>query len=454
MFVVSGQELSVGASIGLVITNQAREDLATVAELMGCADVALYAAKESGKDQVVLYREDLRTRILDRLTRRTDLEHALDGADFVVHYQPIVSIQTGEIVQCEALVRWEHPSRGLIPPAGFVALVEETGLIVDIGRWVLDQACAQLRTWVDAGRPGLRMSVNVSSRQLREPGFVDDVRAALTRHALRPEQLVLELTESSFALDPPVLRQRLRALHDLGIRIAMDDFGTGPSTLSALQELPLDILKIDGTFIDGLGEGNHEASTLAGAIVSLARSLHLEVIAEGIERPAQRDTLWSMGCRLGQGFFYAGLVGPDRLAAVLTSPPPFWALPAAGLPEVPHPHPPTLPAHPIPAQAAPRDSALWPAKPPGPGLAGLLTRTGRGARPLAVDPCPPVRLAPGVAQTVRGIGRPRAGNRAAASPVRLPRALVGAGFGCSCGQSGEMRLVPLAPCCANVHFGA
>ena len=168
---------------------------------------------------------------------------------------------------------------------------------------MLDEACAQLRTWADAGHTDLRLSVNVSLRQLREPGFVDDVRAVLTRHDPRPGQLVLEFSESIFALDPPVVSERLRALHDVGIRIAMDDFGTGFSSLSYLQKLPLDVLKIDKSFVDELGEGNQ------GAIVSLARSLRLAVVAEGIKRPAQRDALWSRGAAWVRGSSAPALSG-------------------------------------------------------------------------------------------------------------------------------------------------
>jgi EAL domain-containing protein (putative c-di-GMP-specific phosphodiesterase class I) len=235
----------------------------------------------------------------------------------VLHFQPIVAIETGAIIGCEALVRWEHPTQGLLPPTDFVGLTEETGLIVELGRWVLEQSCAQLRVWADAGHADLRVSVNVSARQLHEDSFVDDVRGALRRHRVRPERLVLELTESIFALDAAAISEQLRALRELGVRIAMDDFGTGYSSLSYLQKFQMDILKIDKAFVDPLGDGDPDSGALVSAIISLAHALRLEVVAEGIERPEQQAQLRAMGCRLGQGFLYSRPVEPAQLSALL-----------------------------------------------------------------------------------------------------------------------------------------
>ena len=312
--------MTVRASVGLVLAGGTHDSL-DMTELMRCADVALYAAKERGKGQVVLYHRDLDTRMLDRLTRRSDLQRALGADEFVVYFQPVVLIETGEVVGCEALVRWQHPSRGLVSPTDFIELAEETGLIVDLGRWVLDQACAQMRSWTDEGHGRLNMSVNVSARQLHEAGFVNDVRSALLRHQLPPDRLVLELTESIFALDAPAVAEQLQALRDIGVKIAMDDFGTGYSSLSYLQNLQLDILKIDKSFVDKLGDGDLDGSALVTAIISLAGSLRLDVVAEGIERPAQRDELRSMGCTFGQGYLYSRPVEPDQMSALLSSSP-------------------------------------------------------------------------------------------------------------------------------------
>jgi len=315
-FTVLGEDLLVGASIGLVVTGGEDIDLA---EMLRCADLALYSAKELGKGQVTLYHGDLRTRMLDRLARRSDLERAMRAQEFVLHYQPIVSLRTREIVGCEALVRWAHPSGVLIGPMDFIGLAEETGLIVELGRWVLDRACAQLRTWIDLGLPGVRMSVNVSARQLDEAGYLDEVTAALARHRISPGLLVLELTESIFALNAPAVSERLRRIRDLGVRVAMDDFGTGYSSLAYLQHFQLDVLKIDRSFVTGLGDDNPDGRALVSAIVALAGSLRLEVVAEGIELVGQRDELVAMGCGLGQGFLYAKPVEPDEFTRWLAS---------------------------------------------------------------------------------------------------------------------------------------
>ncbi|HEY8720456.1 EAL domain-containing protein [Pengzhenrongella sp.] len=335
-FTVLGEDLWVGASVGLVVTGGPHDPL-DMTEMMRCADLALYAAKDLGKGQIMLYHRGLSTAMMDRLTRRSDLEQALGAEQFVVHYQPIVLIRAGEIVGCEALVRWSHPTRGLLPPKEFVELAEETGLIVELGGWVLDQACAQLRTWSDAGHAGLRLSVNVSARQLHEEGFVDVVRTALERHRIDAGQLTLELTESIFALDAPVVSDRLLALRELGVKIAMDDFGTGYSSLSYLQKLHIDVLKIDKSFVDGLGEAGSDGSALVDVIISLAHSLRLEVVAEGIEQSVQRDELWSMGCRVGQGYLYARPVAAEKMSELLASASPLGPKPATGPPGVERP---------------------------------------------------------------------------------------------------------------------
>jgi len=317
-FTVQGEDLTVGVSVGLVLTGGGLDWLDMI-EQMRCADLALYAAKERGKNQVVLYHPELNTRMMDRLSRRADLQRAIVANEFVLHYQPIVSIDTGKIVSCEALVRWQHPTRGLVPPLEFVELAEETGLIVELGRWVLDQACSQMRSWAEAGHTGIHVSVNVSARELQETTFLDGVHAALLRHQVRPGQLVLELTESIFATDAPTISKQLRALRNVGIRIAMDDFGTGYSSLSYLQKFPIDILKIDKSFVDGLGEGSLDGSALVNAIISLAQALRLQVVAEGIERSKQLDELWAMGCTLGQGYLYAKPVAAAEMGALLSS---------------------------------------------------------------------------------------------------------------------------------------
>ncbi len=317
-FLVQGEELTVHASVGLVVTGpgQGPRDMS---ELMRCADLALYAAKERGKGQIVLYQDDMHTQMVDRFSRRADLERGLAAQEFVLYFQPIVVIDSGEVVGCEALVRWQHPTRGVIPPMDFVPLAEESGLIVDLGSWVLDQACAQIGDWNEAGHPELRLSVNVSARQLHETGFVSKVQAALSRHDVHPAQLVLELTESLFALDAPAIGEQIKDLRALGVKIAMDDFGTGYSSLSYLQKFQLDVLKIDKSFVDELNVDNPDGAALVNAIITLASSLRLEVVAEGVEHAAQRDELWSMGCNLAQGYLYSVPLPSHQMTEVLAS---------------------------------------------------------------------------------------------------------------------------------------
>jgi diguanylate cyclase (GGDEF)-like protein/PAS domain S-box-containing protein len=315
-FVVQGDEVSVTASIG-VVRSGGSEDALDFAELLRCADLALYAAKERGKGRAELYSDDLHIRMLSRATHRAELSKALENEQFELCYQPIVLIDTGEIVGSETLLRWRHPTRGLVMPDDFITTAEETGQIVELGRWVLDHACAQWRAWADLGHTRHRLSVNVSVRQLQEPGFVDEVRSVLLRHSMAPAALVLEVTESVLALDESAIRGRLTLLRRMGVQIAVDDFGKGYSSLSFLQQFQIDEVKIDKSFVDGLGSGNLDEGALANAIVSMSHSLRLQVVAEGIERVAQRDELWSMGCRLGQGRLYSKPVPPEELLDLL-----------------------------------------------------------------------------------------------------------------------------------------
>jgi diguanylate cyclase (GGDEF)-like protein/PAS domain S-box-containing protein len=316
-FTVQDEELATTASIGLVLSGGSEVAL-NFTELLRCADLALYAAKERGKGRVELYRDDLHTRMVSRATQRAELAKAMQAKQFELRYQPIVVIDSGEIYGSEVLVRWRHPTRGLVMPAEFIEQAEETGQIIELGRWVLDRACAQWRKWADQGYASHRLSVNVSVRQLQEAGFVEEVRSVLQRHAMAPAALVLELTESIFALDASRIQKQLTSLRDMGMRIAVDDFGTGYSSLSYLQQFQIDEVKVDKSFVDGLGSGNPDDGALANAIVSMSHSLRLDAVAEGIENIAQRDELWSMGCALGQGYLYSRPVPPEELLRLLT----------------------------------------------------------------------------------------------------------------------------------------
>jgi diguanylate cyclase (GGDEF)-like protein/PAS domain S-box-containing protein len=316
-FILEGEGVLTSASVGVVLSGGSEVAL-SFTELLRCADLALYAAKERGKGRVEMYHDDLHTQMVSRATQRSELSTAMQSKQFEMHYQPVVLIDTGEIVGSEALIRWRHPTRGLVMPAEFITMAEETGQIVELGQWVLDRACTQWRAWADQGYASHRLSVNVSARQLQEAGFADEVRSVLLRHDMRPAALVLELTESIFALDGPRILDQLTMIRDLGVRLAVDDFGTGYSSLSYLQQFQIDQVKVDKSFVDGLGSGNADDGALAKAIVSMAHSLRLEVVAEGIERVAQRDELWSMGCGLGQGYLYSRPVPPEELLRLLT----------------------------------------------------------------------------------------------------------------------------------------
>jgi diguanylate cyclase (GGDEF)-like protein/PAS domain S-box-containing protein len=315
-FVLQSEDLNVSASIGVALSGGSELSL-SFTELLRCADLALYAAKEGGKARVELYHDGLHTRMVSRLSQTAELSAAMENEQFELHYQPIVLIDTGEIVGSEALIRWRHPTRGLVMPLDFILLAEETGQIVELGRWVLNRACAQWRTWADLGHASHRMSVNVSARQLQEGDFIEEVRAALARHDMIPDALVLELTESVFALDGRTILERLNLIREMGVQIAIDDFGTGYSSLSYLQQFEINELKVDKSFVDGLGSEDSEGGALAHAIVSMAHSLRLDVVAEGIEQTAQRDELRSMGCRLGQGYLFSRPVPPETLFELL-----------------------------------------------------------------------------------------------------------------------------------------
>lgn len=212
-----------------------------------------------------------------------------------------------------------HPDRGVVMPSEFIAMAEETGQIVELGRWILDSACRQWRSWADQGHASHQLSVNVSARQLQETCFAEEVAAVLQRHHMDPAQLVLELTESIFALDGQRILDQLTTIRDLGVRLAVDDFGTGYSSLSYLKQFQIDEVKVDKSFVDDLGSGHAADGALANAIVTMAQSLRLDVVAEGIEDVAQRDELWSMGCGLGQGYLYSRPVPPEELFRMLTA---------------------------------------------------------------------------------------------------------------------------------------
>jgi diguanylate cyclase (GGDEF)-like protein/PAS domain S-box-containing protein len=302
-FAAVGERVAIGCSAGLVVV-AGDGSAAQLPELLKQADLALYAAKERGKGQVVTFAEELHVQVLERLANKSELRAAIDAEQFTLLYQPIVALGTGQVIAAEALVRWRHPDRGVLPPSDFIALAEETGMIVELGRQVIDQAVGEAGTWsVRAGRP-IHLSVNVSARQLQAPGFVDGLLSVLTRAGGASPPLIVEITESVLVDRDSPAAEAIDALHAQGVQIAIDDFGVGYSSLGYLQDFPIDILKIDKSFVRNLGRGRR-GSELAEAVVAMGRSLRLDVIAEGIEQAEQAEALRAAGCLLGQGYLYS-----------------------------------------------------------------------------------------------------------------------------------------------------
>jgi diguanylate cyclase (GGDEF)-like protein/PAS domain S-box-containing protein len=314
-FDLQGERVHVTTSVGIA----AHDEHATTAEqLLRNADLAMYQAKGAGNGGYVVFEPAMHAGLVERVRLESDLRQAVENGEFVVHYQPMVSMRTGAITGSEALVRWQHPTRGLLAPGEFVAVAEATGLIRAIGDFVLREACAQTVRWQQAGGTDLRISVNVSPRQLLEADYADQVRAALEDTGLAPQRLTLEMTESVLIDDRPETLDALTALHNLGIRLAIDDFGTGYSSLSYLHRFPVDVLKIDRSFVERLGGGEDGGDgTLVSTILHLGHSLQLETVAEGIERPQEMLILRRQGCTTGQGFHFSPPVAADVIGALL-----------------------------------------------------------------------------------------------------------------------------------------
>jgi len=284
--------VSVTGSIG--IASGARD---AAKDLLRDADIALYEAKGAGRDRAAEFRHEMRIAASDRMALGNDLRGAIEAGELFLVYQPVHDLSDGEVVGAEALLRWQHPARGLVPPDEFIALAEETGLIVPIGAWVLRTACAQAARW-HAGGHRIRVGVNVSTRQLEDPALLDSVQRALDAGGLAANALTLEITETALMRDPAHAADVLHALKAYGVRVAIDDFGTGYSSLAYLQQLPVDSLKIDRAFVAG-------SHALAETLVQLARSLKLRSIAEGIEEESQLEHLRALGCERGQGYLFS-----------------------------------------------------------------------------------------------------------------------------------------------------
>ena len=302
-FIVHGTEAATTASIGISVDV---DGTSSVEELLHNADIAMYAAKRAGKARFEFFEPAMHVAALERLDLEADLRRAVAAQEFVLHYQPILSLASERIVGLEALVRWAHPTRGVLGPAEFIKLAEETGLIVAIGGWVMDEACRNAKVWQERypSATPLTIGVNLSGRQLQDPGLLASVQETLRATGLDPSNLVLEITETVMMQDTDTSVARLEELTRLGVRIAIDDFGTGYSSLSYLRRFPIDILKVDKSFVDGVAD-DPDAAVLAEAIISFGATLQLGTLAEGIETVDQRDRLQAMGCELGQGFHFA-----------------------------------------------------------------------------------------------------------------------------------------------------
>jgi EAL domain-containing protein (putative c-di-GMP-specific phosphodiesterase class I) len=253
---------------------------------------------------------------MERVELEADLRRAIEKKEFVLHYQPIIDLESKQMIGMEALVRWNHPIRGIIPPNKFIPVAEETNQIVPLGKWILDEACRQAKIWQTqhSGEPPLSISVNISIRQFQQEALVEMVDAALKKSGLAPETLVLEITESLMLQNTEVTIKKLQELKKLGIRLAIDDFGTGYSSLSYLQRFPLDILKIDKSFIDKISQSK-EGIAVARAIIMMSDTLCLKTVAEGIEHADQITALQNLGCGLGQGFHFAKPLNQEDMNA-------------------------------------------------------------------------------------------------------------------------------------------
>jgi diguanylate cyclase (GGDEF)-like protein len=313
---VAGRQVHARASVGVRLAAGGGDP----DELLRDADLAMYAAKASAAGTVRLFDEGMHDRAVQKLDFEASLRRAVVEQQFTIRYQPVVELAGGAVVGLEALVRWDHPERGLVMPGEFVGLAEDSGLIVPIGRWVLLAACQAVRDWqrrLPLERP-LFMAVNLSVRQLQQPDLVEDVAGALDAAGLDPGDLMLEVTESVLVLDDEATIQRLRDLRALGVHLAVDDFGTGYSSLAYLRQLPVDTLKLAKPFVDGLTMGAEQAA-LAHAIVRLADTLRLRVVAEGVEQEAQAAELRAVGCPYGQGYWFARPMDQFAVEALLVA---------------------------------------------------------------------------------------------------------------------------------------
>jgi EAL domain-containing protein (putative c-di-GMP-specific phosphodiesterase class I) len=289
----------------------------TAEDLLRNAAVAMHRARAQ-EGGYALFDPEMHADAIRRIEVESELRTALEKSQFILHYQPTIDLQTGRLTGVEALVRWQHPRRGLVPPMEFIPLAEESGLIVPLGQWTIREACRQVRLWqqeIPAGEP-LALNVNLSARQLRHPNIVRDIADALDDTGMLPNRLVLEITESVLMVDTAATLNRLFQLKSLGVRLAIDDFGTGYSSFAYLRRFPVDILKIDKSFVDGVAT-EPTSSALVDAMIRIGKTLRLETVAEGVERVDQADRLRMLNCDIGQGYLFSRPLPSDAVTSLL-----------------------------------------------------------------------------------------------------------------------------------------
>ena len=312
-FVIDGAEMLVTGSIGITVFPDDGEDAET---LLKNADTAMYKGKEGGRNTFRFFTAKMNAEALEYLEMENALRHAIERKEFVLHYQPIIDLKTGRVTSAEALLRWNHPERGLVAPNEFVSLAEETGMIVPIGEWVLRTACEQMNVWRNVGLSSVHLSVNVSARQSRDAAFKDMIKGVLKETGADPKSITLEITESLFMEYEDDALTILHELRDMGINLSLDDFGTGYSSLGYLKRFPVNILKIDRSFVVDIGKDT-ESQGLVEAIIAMARSQNMKVIAEGAETEEQVAFLRSRECDEVQGFYFSQALPAEEFAAYI-----------------------------------------------------------------------------------------------------------------------------------------
>jgi diguanylate cyclase (GGDEF)-like protein/PAS domain S-box-containing protein len=314
-FIIKGHEVLIGTSIGIALYPGSAK---TMESLLKCADMAMYLAKARGRNNFQFYTAELQQQASKAIELENRLRHALQRREFFLHYQPQVDTESGQIIGLEALLRWQPDGQALVPPSEFISVAEEAGLIVPIGEWVLRNACAQLQRWHASGllSPAVSISVNLSVRQLENKSLLTTLTQILQETGLKPSQLELEITESAVMKDPDVVVEVLRRIHEQGIQLSLDDFGTGYSSLSYLKLLPLDILKIDRSFINDIG-GEQSDEAILESIISLSRNLNLRVVAEGVETQEQLHFLQRLNCHSIQGYYISEPKSPADIEEML-----------------------------------------------------------------------------------------------------------------------------------------